>query len=115
MQSNYPAFQAPGFFAALFDFSFRSFVTEKIIPVLYALWLIAVALFALGVVVAGFEAGSGPDGNPALGILALLIGAPLILLFGAIYGRVVLEAVIVLFRIADYTKVIADQGRTRMG
>ncbi len=102
------ALDKSGFFQALFDFSFRSFVTEKIIPVLYVLWLIVLALAALSLVVAGFNQGA------AQGIVALVIGAPLTIVIGAIYGRVLLEVLIVVFRIADYTKEIADQGRPRL-
>jgi len=38
---------AKGFFEALFDFSFTSFVTSKLVKLLYALAIVAAALGAL--------------------------------------------------------------------
>lgn len=97
--------QRPGLFQARFDFSFSSIATEKIIAVLYVISLVGVALAAVVVIAAGFRAGF------AEGLPALIIGAPLILFFGAIYVRLILESLIVLFRIADHTREIAEQGR----
>ena len=39
--------EAKGFFSSLFDYSFSSFITPKIIKVLYVLLTIAVSLWTL--------------------------------------------------------------------
>lgn len=94
--------QASGFLTALFDFSFSRFITVKLIPVLYGLALIVASLGVLAMVGAGFTRGfmSG---------LFTLILAPLFFLFCAMYIRVILEVMIVLFRIAENVADIADR------
>lgn len=93
-----------GFFASLFNFSFRSFITTKIIPVFYILTTILLGLFTLVfliVSVFGLVRGGG------LGSLFGLIAAPLYFLLGIIAVRVFLEAIIVLHRIEGNTARIA--------
>jgi Domain of unknown function (DUF4282) len=81
-----------GFFGSLFDFSFESFITTKLVPVLYGLALVAVVLTAIGLFTRG-----------GAGILLGLI----VLAFGTIYARVVMETIIVFFRIAEHTRDMA--------
>lgn len=95
-----------GFFQALFDFSFTEFVTSKIIKLLYGLSIAFSALIALILIIIGFSAHVG------LGVLTLLIVAPLIFLISVIYSRVLLEIIIVIFRIADHAAEIAKKIRT---
>lgn len=97
--------QPEGFFSSLFDFSFSSFVTTKIIKVLYMLGIVAAAL--MGVVM--FISAASKGAPAAIGGL---IVAPLVFLLGVLYARVVLEIVIVVFRIAENTGEIARQGRS---
>jgi hypothetical protein len=82
-----------GFLASLFDVSFSSLVTTRVIKVLYVLSMIIIGLFALFFVVAAFS------NSVASGIVVLLIIAPLACLLYLIYVRVLLELVIVIFRI----------------
>jgi hypothetical protein len=84
-----------GFFSSLFDLSFTSFVTTKIIKVIYVLSLILIALFALVFVVAAFQDSTGA------GLFVLVIAAPLGALLYTIYTRVILEFVIQDFRISE--------------
>jgi hypothetical protein len=95
----------PGFVEALLDFTFASFITEKLIPVLYVLSVIAFGLIALFLIVEAFTFGI------AEGILVLLIVAPLYFIISVVYIRVILEFLIVVFRIHDYVREIAEQGR----
>lgn len=90
-----------GFFSSLFDISFQSFVTPRVVGVLYILGLIVTGLYALFIVIAAFAA------DTALGVAALVIGAPLAFLLGALYVRMLLELAIVLFRINDNTRAAA--------
>lgn len=91
-----------GFFQALFDFSFTEFVTSKIIKLLYGLSILFAGIIALTIIIVGFSAHAGA------GILALLIFAPLIFLVSVIYSRVLLEIIIVVFRISENTAEIAQ-------
>jgi hypothetical protein len=83
------------FLRTLFDFSFSQFVGLKIVKFLYGLSILFAALLALSFIVAGFNTSTW------LGILAFLIGAPLTFLLTVISGRVLLEMVLVIFRMAD--------------
>ena len=94
--------QAKGFMAALFDYSFSSFVTPKIIKILYVLATIVISLWTLALVLAAFNASS------AAGLLVLIIVAPLFFLVSMIYARVLLEIVIVFFRINGNVQEIRD-------
>jgi len=99
--------EGAGFFQALFDFSFTSFVTTKLIKVLYGLSICAAGLIALILIVVAFQA------SPAAGVVALLIGGPLYFLFIVTVSRVWLEVLMVIFRISEHTAEIAERGRAR--
>jgi hypothetical protein len=92
--------QPRGFLSALFDLSFSTMITAKIVQVLYVLALILSAITTLVVVAGAFEDSGGT------GLVALVI-SPLIFLALAIVSRVYLEILIVIFKIADNTAVMA--------
>jgi len=83
------------FLRPFFDFSLSQFVGPKIVKFLYGLSVMFAVLSALLLIAAGFNT------STLLGILALLIVAPLTFLLIVLSGRVVLEAVLVIFRMAD--------------
>jgi hypothetical protein len=85
--------QARSFFGSLFDYSFSSFITPRIIRVLYILMTILVALWTLAFVLFAFKA------STAFGILTLIILGPLFFVLGMIYVRVGLEVVMAFFNI----------------
>ena len=89
------------FFNALFDFSFKEFVTIKIIKVIYGIGLFFAAIGALAVLVKGFQA------SFLLGILALIL-TPVVFILYSILVRVYLEVIIVLFRISEDVRQLAD-------
>lgn len=93
------------FLSTLFDFSFDRFVTTKIIKILYGLLILLAGLGALVVIVAAFNEGVG------VGIFAL-IASPIIFGLYVIAGRVWLELVIVIFRIAENVAEIAKKHET---
>jgi hypothetical protein len=88
-------FKKVDFLRTFFDFSFSQFVGPKIVKFLYGLSLLFAVLLALSLIVAGFNA------STLLGILALLIVAPLTFLLTVMSSRVLLEVVLVIFRTAD--------------
>ena len=94
-----------GFFESLFDFSFTSFVTPKLIKVLYGILLFFVAIGVIVVIVGGFQRGIGA------GLLALLILGPLYGLLLTILARIYMELMIAVFRIVDLLSELVDRGR----
>jgi Domain of unknown function (DUF4282) len=95
---------AKGFLGSLFDYSFSSFVTSRIVKFLYVLTTIIVALWTLLLIVVAFHASS------TLGVLTLLIFGPLVFLVSMTYARVGLELMIVFFRISENVQSINDRG-----
>lgn len=81
-----------GLLSALSDFSFTRFVTIRIVPVLYVLGLILGAIVAASYFLTAFRLG-------VLVTLMSLILVPCAYLVFALYLRVGLELVIILFRI----------------
>ena len=87
---------AKGFLSALFDFSFTSFITTKIIKLLYVISMAVAAVAAFALIAAGFNV------NNMAGFGALLL-APIAFLLVVAYSRVGLELVMVFFRIEENT------------
>ncbi len=102
--------EVKGFFSSLFDLSFRSFITGRLIRVLYVLAMIGLALWTLGWL------GTALASQDGTLIFFALIGAPLVFLFGLIYIRVLLELIIVVFRIGeDVRKIASNRGGLGQG
>lgn len=94
--------QQDGFFGSLFDFTFSEFITTRLIRVIYVLGLIVVGIGTLAILSEGFDLGF------LTGMLSVVLAA-LVFLLGAMYLRVVLEIMIVVFRIAENVAKIADR------
>ena|ERR1700733_7710349 len=94
-----------GFLRSLFDLSFTSLITVKLVKVIYVLWMIVIGLGALGSIAVAFRA------SHTLGFLVLFIIAPIISLFYLVMARVFLEIFVVLFRIQENTGELVTQGR----
>ena len=92
--------EAKGFIGALFDLSFTSFITTKIIKFLFIIAIILGGIEALVIIGAGFTSGS------MVGLLALIV-SPLVFLLFVIGARVYMELVIVIFRGAEHLADIA--------
>lgn len=93
-----------GFFRALFDFSFRHFVTPAVIQVYYA---VALVVLAIGVIAGLISAIVLATESPGLGIVQLF----LVPIFGFVYLlvlRMVLELVANLFRIGADVKAMRE-------
>lgn len=89
------------FLKNLFDFSFKKFVTTRIVRFIF--WINVVAAAALGVmtIIGGFRE------SVILGILAVIFTPIFYVIYIAII-RVLLEVVVVVFRIGEYTEEIAE-------
>jgi hypothetical protein len=86
--------QAQGFVGSILDFSFESFVTPKIIKLVYFIMLAGVALAAFAFLVGNILRGG-------LGAIIGLIGAPIVLVLGAVLARVYVEIVMLAFKILE--------------
>jgi len=98
--AHYPHPRGRSFWSRLFDLSFEEFITPSIIKVLFIIAMVVIGLGVLAIIVMGFMA------SGALGIFTLigaLIGGFLYVLF----ARVMLEMIVVFFRIRDNTDEIA--------
>ncbi len=98
------AADSKGFFGALFDFSFTSLVTTRIIKVLYVLILVLAVLSALVYTVIAFRV------SAVFGFLTLVIGDPLFIIIVMAFWRLVLEAFVVVFRIAEDVRALRERG-----
>jgi hypothetical protein len=100
-----------GFLGSLFDFSFTSLVTPKIIRVLFVLITLWTALVALIIAIIGFRTG-GVGG----GLVVLIVIVPIFVLLTLGIYRVVLEAFMVVFRIYEELKKLRENSeRARLG
>ncbi|RVW08451.1 DUF4282 domain-containing protein [Prescottella agglutinans] len=91
--------QSPSsFFSALFDYNFDSYVTPKVVKVVYILVTIFVGLGALSIGVSGFTGDA-----PALGILTLVLGALFFIVMLALV-RISLEFYVAVIKISEDVK-----------
>lgn len=97
-----------GFFGALFDFGFTSFVTPKMIKALYVLYTIWMVVWALVFLRLGFK-----YGGAAGGIFTLIVVDPIFLLLTLGAYRVVLELIMVIHRMHDELTAIRENTQDR--
>lgn len=89
----------------LFDLSFTTFVTVKFAKIIYVLLLVG---WALGWVVFLFGTLTNDEMAAAVKVLMILIVLPIGALLSLIYLRIVVESMVVIFRIAENTELIAS-------
>ncbi|NIM96020.1 MAG: DUF4282 domain-containing protein [Anaerolineales bacterium] len=88
----------------LFDFSFSVYITEDLIRVLYIFAIALAIVAAIAGIIYAFTIGFWN------GIVGLLI-APILFFVYIFFARVAAEFAIVIFRVADYTRQIAENTR----
>ncbi|WP_255205170.1 DUF4282 domain-containing protein [Actinomadura sp. BRA 177] len=97
-----------GLLAALLDANFDSLVTPKLLKVFYALSMVMVTLECIAIV--GFAIWViSMDFYWAVAIL-LILATPLIWFFQMLFVRILMEAVVVRFKQAEYLRIIKDKG-----
>jgi uncharacterized membrane protein len=96
---------AKGFLGSLFDFSFTSFVTPKIIKVIYVLITIWTVIWALIFLRLGFK-----YGGAAGGFFTLLVVDPILVVLTLGAYRMVLELFMVVHRMHEDLKAIRQRG-----
>jgi Domain of unknown function (DUF4282) len=92
-----------GFLTALFDFGFTSFVTPKVIKVLYMLIVIGTVASALVFTIIVFKA------STLFGILTLVFADPLFILIVLAIYRIILEFFVVTFRVAEDIRALRER------
>jgi hypothetical protein len=97
MATNYPE---KGFVASLFDFSFSSLITTRIIKVVYIILTVVLSLIGIVIFAAGLARGGGG------GILQAIL-SPVLWLLYMIWARISLEVLIIIFRIGEDVRRIA--------
>ncbi|WP_322409489.1 DUF4282 domain-containing protein [Microbacterium invictum] len=104
-----------GFFRALFDLSFRTFITRRLAAVFYVVGLMAIGIAFVVYLVTGIVEGVGALWfNPGAGIsliVATVILVPLFAFLAVIALRFVIEAVVALIAIAENTERTAANTR----
>jgi len=88
----------------MFDTNFTRFVSTKVVSVLYQLALAAIILTTGIAMVVGIVQSASGDGSAAL----ITIGAAITGLVLSLVVRLVAEMTIVVFRIAENTKILAS-------
>jgi len=97
-----------GLFGRLFELSFTEFVTPRMIKVLFVLAIIISAIGALLLLISGIVEGVGAA------FLSIIL-APIVFFLYVIMARIWLEVIIVLFRIAENTGRLVEQGEKIAG
>jgi hypothetical protein len=96
-----------GFWGSLFDLSFTSFVTIRLIKVLFVLAIIGAAFGAIAVIVYA----NNPL-SPVPGWVGIIL-APIVFFLYILIARVYMEIIMVTFRMVEYLRELVEQGRTR--
>jgi hypothetical protein len=99
--SSPTSLEAKGFFAGLFDFHLKTFITLKFLRVIYVVMVVLILLAGL-VFFLTFAFRGG------LAILFALVVVPVITLFYLVLARIYVEVVALFFRIGENTSVMAQ-------
>lgn len=98
--------EAKGFFASLTDFSFESFITPRIIKVVYFLALVGVAMYTLGWLGYCFY-----SHNMVTGFFMAVITTPIVAALGVVLARVYVELIMLAFKVLETLKRIEAKQR----
>ena len=101
--------EVKGFFGSLFDLTFQHYVIPKLLKVIYVIVIVLSGLGALIWVGIAFKE------NPILGILGLLIAAPLYFIFNIILWRVFIELIMSWFNVVKSLDTIAKSAVVMSG
>lgn len=104
-----------GFFSALFDLSFRTFITRRLASVFYFVGLIAIAIgfvvYFVGGILSAISLMWLNVGAGITGLIATIIVVPVLTFLAIILLRFIIEAVVALIAIAENTERTAQHTR----
>ena len=92
-------------FGKLFDFSFKEFITLQIVKYLYILGMVFAAITALGILPAQFASMQYSFWSGLGGVLM----APIVFFLLVLLTRLLLEALVATFRIAENTSILVER------
>lgn len=107
-QYGFGSLEAKSFIGSLFDFSFSSFVTLRVIRVLYVLITVFYSLIALTFFISLLA-----KHTPASIIIAI-VGVPIVYFIYLIIARITMEVLMVIFNIGKDVRRIRERGDTRI-
>jgi hypothetical protein len=94
--------ETKGFFAALFDFGFTSFITLKFLRMIYTILVCLILLVGLLFFIYGLSQGGGSA------VVAIIL-VPLATLLYLIFVRIYMELIAMFFRIGENTSIMASK------
>jgi hypothetical protein len=101
-----------GFFSALFDLSFRTFITRRLASVFYLVGLIAIGIgfivYFVGGILSAISVMWLNVGAGISGLVATIVVVPVLTFLSIILLRFVIEAVVALIAIAENTERTAQ-------
>lgn len=104
-----------GFFRALFDISFRTFITRRLASVFYVLGLVAIAIgfivYFAGGLISGINALWFNPGAAIALIVATILLVPILTFLAIILLRFIIEGLVALIAIAENTERTAEHTR----
>ena len=109
--SSPPESAVKGFFGALFDFSFKHFVSRRLAGIFYAVGLVIIGISGLVALITTIGSGFITIGTPYSGgtvagvliILGGIVAIPIATILAVIILRVWIEAVVALIAVAENT------------
>lgn len=103
------------FFRALFDISFRTFITRRLASAFYGFGLIAIGIgfvvYFFGGVISGIQLFGYDAAAAVMALIATIIVVPLVTFLAIVVLRFVIEAVVALIAIAENTERTAENTR----
>jgi hypothetical protein len=96
-----PSYTAKGFFSSLFDTNFSSLIVTRVIKVAYVIAIVLISLEAVGALIAALAT------KKAGAVVAAIILIPIVWLVTLIWIRILLELVIIIFRIGEDVRQIS--------
>lgn len=104
-----------GFFSALFDLSFRTFITRRLASVFYFVGLVAIAIgfivYFVGGILSAISLMLFNLAGGITGLIATIIVVPVLTFLAIILLRFIIEAVVALIAIAENTERTAQHTR----
>lgn len=93
-----------GFFRSLYDFKFASFITSRVIRIVYALVVVLYTIFAILSFIVLLVRGG------AIGVVMAIIVVPLVYIIELVFARLLAEFLMVVFRISEDVHAMRNRG-----
>jgi Domain of unknown function (DUF4282) len=110
-QPGYSSAQAKGFLGSLFDFGFNNFIAPKLVKAIYIVLVVVLSIGGVIEAIAAISLMASGGAAVLLGLL-LLVLTPVLWLLGLMIYRVMLELMIVLFKISEDLRSIRGTSGT---